>query len=115
MWKCSNCAEDVDDGLEVCWNCETDKSGLLPDGAVASPDANDDPELRQFLNRKHGPKECAFCQSPLRFAGTRGLHEGKNWGVLGDLAEVFVGHTNLDMYLCPLCLRVEFFVSKPIA
>jgi hypothetical protein len=32
-------------------------------------------------------------------------------GALGDLAELFVARTTLEMYVCPNCLRVEFFVS----
>jgi len=115
MWKCVKCSEDVDDGLEVCWNCEANRSGVVPNGASFSQEANSDTELKRFLNRKHGPKNCSVCQSALKFVGTKDFHEGANWGVLGDIGEIFVGHTNLEMYVCPTCLRVEFFISDPLA
>ena len=31
MWKCSNCKEQVDDDLDVCWNCQTAKDGSPPE------------------------------------------------------------------------------------
>ena len=33
-------------------------------------------------------------------------------GALSDFAELFVAQTKLEMYVCPKCLRVEFFVSE---
>lgn len=27
MWECSTCDEQVDDDLDVCWNCQTGKDG----------------------------------------------------------------------------------------
>jgi hypothetical protein len=30
MWKCSECGEEVEDGFNVCWNCQTDKDGIPP-------------------------------------------------------------------------------------
>lgn len=31
MWKCSTCDEQVDDYLDVCWNCQTGKDGSSPE------------------------------------------------------------------------------------
>jgi len=73
-----------------------------------------DAEPNRSLSQKYASKNCAGCQSPLKFLGTKTFHEGANWGILGDLGEIFVGHTNLDMYVCPSCLRVEFFASDTI-
>jgi len=33
--------------------------------------------------------------------------------MLGDIGEFFDRHLSLEMYVCPKCLRVEFFVSEP--
>jgi len=114
MWKCLKCSEDIDDELEVCWNCQANRRGVVESGASGPPEANDDAEFRRFLNKKHGPKNCSGCQSGLNFIGTREFHEGIDWGILGDLGEAFVARTKLEMYACPSCLRVEFFLSDPL-
>jgi hypothetical protein len=31
MWECSNCSEEIDDDLDVCWNCQTAKDGSPPE------------------------------------------------------------------------------------
>ena len=113
MWKCPNCNEAVDDALSVCWNCQTDKSGVLST-RPASGGSDEDAELKRFLSRKHGPKTCSVCQTSLKFVGTKEFHEGTNFGALGDFGEVFVQSTGLEMYVCPTCWRVEFFLSEPI-
>ena len=101
MWKCLNCSEDVADNLSVCWNCET--------AAEKDPES----DFKQFLSEKHRPKNCVGCNSQLNFAGTKEFREGTNWGMLGDFGEFFERHVSLEMYVCPKCLRVEFFVSEP--
>src|SRR5207247_1213191 len=45
------------------------------------------------------------------FVGTKRFHEGGRWGVLGDLGELFVKRERFDVYVCPRCGRVEFFVD----
>jgi hypothetical protein len=40
------------------------------------------------------------------------IHEGQRFGALGDFAELLVDKTKLEMYVCPSCLGVEFFVSE---
>jgi hypothetical protein len=31
MWECLNCSEQIDDDLDVCWNCQTAKDGSPPE------------------------------------------------------------------------------------
>jgi hypothetical protein len=57
------------------------------------------------------PIICAACRLPLEFVGTRDFHEGTRWGALGDLAELFVNKQRFDVYVCPRCGRVSFFVD----
>jgi Zn finger protein HypA/HybF involved in hydrogenase expression len=59
------------------------------------------------------PKEvlCSRCNVAKRFLGTRKFHEGANWGILGDLGELFVHKEVFDVYACPKCGGVEFFVD----
>jgi len=47
MWKCLECNEQVDDDLDVCWNCQTAKDGSPP-GA--------------YFHQKEVPKELVFLQ-----------------------------------------------------
>ena len=114
MWKCSRCAQEIEDNLEVCWNCQADRGGNTP-ANLSAGETQDEPELKKFLNKKFSPKNCLQCHGVLKFLGNKQFQEGINFGVLGDFGELFVGHTNLEMYVCPTCLRVEFFVSDPIA
>ena len=57
------------------------------------------------------PIICAACRLPLEFVGTRDFHEGTRWGALGDLGELFVNKQRFDVYVCPRCGRVSFFVD----
>ena len=43
--------------------------------------------------------------------GTKKFHEGKRWGALGEIGELFTNRENFDVYMCPRCGRVEFFVD----
>lgn len=88
-----------------------DKQGVVPSAPAA--EKNDESELKRFLSEKHRLKNCIRCDSEMKFAGTKEFREGINWGVLGDFGGLFEGHTSLEMYICPECLRVEFFVSEP--
>ena len=54
---------------------------------------------------------CLRCQIPLTYAGTKKFHEGTRWGLMGDLGELFVNKENFDVYHCPHCGKVEFFVD----
>ena len=55
--------------------------------------------------------QCARCRTALQYQGTRKFHEGTNWGVFGELGELFVNRQQFDVYLCPRCGRVELFVD----
>lgn len=113
MWKCLKCAEDIEDNLEVCWNCQADREGNPPGHQSSSIEPESETELKRFLNQKFSPKNCLQCYGVLKFVGSKEFQEGINFGMLGDFGELFVGHTDLEMYVCPTCLRVEFFVSDP--
>ena len=57
------------------------------------------------------PMQCARCTTGLQSMGTKKFHEGTRWSVLGDLAELFENREHFDVYMCPRCGRVEFFVD----
>lgn len=57
------------------------------------------------------PIRCPSCDLPLDYMGTRDFHEGTRWGALGELGELFVNKEHFDVYVCPRCGRVAFFVD----
>ena len=54
---------------------------------------------------------CIRCNVTLTFNGTKRFMEGNNWGVFGELGELFVNKETFDVYHCPKCGKVEFFVD----
>ena len=55
---------------------------------------------------------CPRCRVTLDFVGTRHFHEGtRAFDVLGGLWELFKNRERFDVYVCPRCGRVEFFVD----
>lgn len=55
---------------------------------------------------------CPRCQIALDFVGTRHFHEGtRAFDALGGLWELFKNREHFDVYVCPRCGRVEFFVD----
>ena len=57
------------------------------------------------------PIACPRCERKLEHVGTKRFHEGTNWGAFGELGELFVKRERFDVYVCPRCGRVEFFVD----
>ena len=54
---------------------------------------------------------CPRCATGLEYVGTKKFHEGSNWGVLGELGELFTNREGFDVYVCPRCGRAEFYVE----
>lgn len=111
------CREELEDSFDVCWNCGTSKEGVedpefrkaddvLPEPEETAPQASDLPE-----EREKNPINCVRCNRKLDYMGTKAFHEGRRWGALGDIGELFVNKETFDVYCCPRCGRVEFFVN----
>ena len=109
FWTCLNCNEAVESRFEVCWNCQHDRTGILP------PNFSDleieDRAEKERLNAKAYDKYCLACQTILTYEGTKRFHSGPALGALGDWAELLIGQTALKMYFCPACGRVELFMQ----
>ena len=110
MWTCSNCQKSVEDSFEVCWNCGTSKDGVEDPAFVRLAKEGDSVPAENPVSRGN-PIACLRCNQELEHLGTKRFHEGKNWGVLGELGELFVKRDTFDVYACPRCGRVEFFVD----
>jgi hypothetical protein len=57
------------------------------------------------------PMKCPRCNQPLQYAGMREFHEGPGGGFFSDWTEMFMNKERFDIYVCPRCGRVEFFVD----
>lgn len=56
--------------------------------------------------------QCSRCNVRMVYRGTKNFHEGTRWGAFGDIAELFVNKEKYDVYVCPNCGVVEFFVDQ---
>jgi len=63
------------------------------------------------MSDANDPMKCPRCETALDYVGTKSFHEGKRWGILGDIGELFVNKENFDVYVCKRCGRVELFVD----
>lgn len=107
MWTCGNCGEAVEDTFDLCWKCGTSNEGIKDPSFQAVPD----PEAARSVTNIVDPLSCARCNEALQYVGRKRFHEGTNWGVFGELGELFVNRQHFDVYVCPHCGRVEFFVD----
>lgn len=97
-WTCRNCRTEIDEvGFEVCWNCGCER------GQASQPKA---------VVAKSAALRCLRCKTPMAKVGSKEFHEGSRWGVIGNLGELFVNKEALDMYACPSCGKVEFFLPE---
>lgn len=119
MWQCVKCREKLEDSFGVCWNCGTSRDGTedpsfvkaddVPKEQVADPAVTDGGPVKTTAQKS--PLSCPRCDRKLDYVGTKSFHEGRRWGILGDLGELFVNKERFDVYCCPRCGRVEFFVD----
>jgi uncharacterized protein YbaR (Trm112 family) len=67
----------------------------------------------QMTEKLINPMECPRCPTSLQYVGTKKFHEGtRGWGFfLGNVGELFTNREHFDIYICPRCGRVEFFVD----
>ena len=116
MWQCVTCREQVYDTFEVCWKCGTSRDGTPDPNFRTADDPTRPVPLLEATAETGGrsdaaPLRCPRCDRELDYMGTKSFHEGTRWGALGDLGELFVNKERLDVYRCPRCGRVEFFVD----
>jgi hypothetical protein len=104
MWTCAKCGEQLEDTFEECWKCGTFKDG------TENLDFEKPATIAPQSEERH-PIQCPRCEQALDYMGTKLFHEGTRWGALGDIGELFVNKEKFDVYCCPRCGRVEFFVD----
>lgn len=99
MKKCPNCNSELESNFDVCWNCNY---SLSEEKIVEFED-----EL--LPNKKI---DCLRCKVPMVFSGNYRFHEGTRLGVFGDLMEIFENRESFDLFSCPDCGKVEFFLPN---
>jgi len=61
--------------------------------------------------KNRNPMICHTCDRTLDYVGQKSFHEGTRWGFFGEIGELFVNKERFDVYVCPRCGRVEFFID----
>jgi hypothetical protein len=132
MKNCPKCNAEVDDNFDLCWNCQysfVDKVVLAGnDFKLICPKCGIETESTySYCPRCHcdlsdinsqagiipqGPKniDCLRCKTPMVYQGNFRFHEGTRLGALGNLFELFTNRESFDLYGCPNCGKVEFFL-----
>lgn len=103
MKICPNCQEEVEDSFEICWNCNYS----FPDGEILKTTATDGGSTNDERLIK-----CLRCQVDMVYSGKYEFHEGMNTGLFGNLFELFQNREAFDLYVCPQCGKVEFFIPQ---
>jgi hypothetical protein len=111
FWTCLNCNEEVESQFEVCWNCQRDRTGVVPPSY--SDLENEDHPLIAPLNAITRDQFCLACQNNLTYVGSQKLHSGICYGIVWN--ELAGNQIELEMFFCPACGRVEFFMPGMIS
>lgn len=96
---CPQCSAELKEDFEVCWKCNFEPSNK--EQAIAT----------NLSDLESNSCDCPRCSQPMTFADTIKIHEGTNWGILGNLGHLFTNHVALRMFVCEKCRKVEFFAE----
>ncbi|HAF31038.1 MAG TPA: hypothetical protein DCG75_18530 [Bacteroidales bacterium] len=93
---CPKCNTEIEPGLNYCPQCHFNLSEINKETGTTP----------------QGPKvvECLRCKVTLEYQGYFRFHEGTRVGALGNLFELFTNRESFDLYSCPNCGKVEFFI-----
>lgn len=100
MWNCKVCGSVVeDDSWDQCWKCSSSRN---MSGA----------EVRgRKMNLERG-LSCLRCEAVMTYAGTRQFRDrGEVGGFLGGISDFFEERETFDVYYCPKCGKVEFYLD----
>ena len=57
---------------------------------------------------------CLRCGRQMRYIKREKLQLGQTGWVLGDLPNLFAGAMSVDIYTCPGCGKVEFYLAESV-
>jgi hypothetical protein len=133
MKTCPNCNSENEDNFDLCWNCQYSFSEdrIVPKSEFPQvcPHCNIEvdpsftfcPNCSQKLGPELSPSgssdysgglriDCVRCKVPMFYKGTSRFHEGSRVGTLGNVFELMVNRESFDLYFCPQCGKIEFFL-----
>ena len=58
--------------------------------------------------------DCLRCGKPMAYIKREKLQLGQTGWVLGDLPNLFAGAMSVDIYTCPGCGKVEFYLADAV-
>ena len=88
---CPECKAEYRRGFTRCSDCDVALVETLPDEPeLLSPGSMDEELQLSDLEPSSNPITCPRCERELDYVGTKHLHEGTNWGALGEIGEFFV-------------------------
>jgi len=64
------------------------------------------------VRKEHRDIKCLRCNNELVQAGIYRFHEGKRYGVMGNIGELFVNQVSLELYECSECGKIEFYSAR---
>jgi hypothetical protein len=106
-WSCKKCGAEVDDELDMCWQCGVGRDGSPPpEGWRSELAVNPEPAQCSL--------HCLRCQRELAYAGRKRFHDS-SYAREALLGEFFVNREELDMYICRGCGKAEFYAPEPAA
>lgn len=105
MKICPKCHEEVEANFDICWNCNYS----FPDGEILAMDSE---EKNDENDKGVRTIECLRCQVPMTYVGQYDFHEGSRIGALGSFFELFQHREAFNLYVCPQCRKVEFFLPN---
>jgi hypothetical protein len=137
MNTCPNCQSDVEDDHDLCWNCQYSFSEdrIVPDTefpqvcqhckteADASfafcPNCHQPLGLNRTASDTSGLSgtreiDCLRCKVPMFFKGNSNFRERTRVGIPGNLVEFLSNRESFDLYFCPQCGKIEFFLPPEL-
>ena len=57
---------------------------------------------------------CLRCGRQMRYIKREKLQLGQTGWVLGDLPNLFAGAMSVDIYTCPGCSKIEFYLAETV-
>ena len=127
MKNCPNCGIEVDQGFDACWNClyefQTGETTLPLVCARCNVEfesidvyrehaATCQPEFENQVDGGDQQIDCLRCRVRMEYRGNYAFHEGTRIGILGDFFELFQNRESFNLYVCPRCGKVEFFIPQ---
>lgn len=104
IWSCKKCRAEIDDELDLCWQCGAGRDGSPPPhGWRSESTAASEPSQRQL--------HCLRCDGDMGYAGRKRFHDS-SYAREALLGEFFVNREELDMYVCRGCGKTEFFAPE---